>query len=87
MVETHFQGSHVEATITLRTKYLFVGTAVRRGGTISKNSDDALGIMSPDYKIGIPADIPKITTLPPNTSRAIKSYCPHILILWRVNKF
>ena len=72
MVETHFQGSHVEAAITLRTKYLFAGTAVRRGGTINENSDDALGIMSPDYKIGIPADLPNITTLPPNTSRAIK---------------
>ena len=28
--------------------------------------------MNPEYKIGILADIPKITTLPPNTSRAIK---------------
>ena len=62
MVETQFQGSHVEAAITLRTKYLIAGTVVRRGGTINEMSDDALDIMSPDYKVGIPADLPNITT-------------------------
>ena len=87
MVETQFQGLHVEAAITLSTKYLIAGTAVLRGGTLSDMSDDALDIMSPDYRVGIPADLPNITTLPPSTSRAIKSYCLHrefILLFYAV---